>query len=97
MTRSPIFALFGETLNGLSTIRAFDAQGAFREAFAVVVGRNMRAQFSDIACNVWLGVWLMNAGAVLVLATTLMAVVTRCEAPRCVGCACAPRVMCRRP
>ena len=36
LSRSPIYALFGETLHGLSTIRAFQAQSRYRSVSCVL-------------------------------------------------------------
>ncbi|KAJ0409782.1 hypothetical protein ATCC90586_005349 [Pythium insidiosum] len=64
ITRTPIFNLFGETLNGLHTIRAFDMQRQFVELNKAAVDDNASYYFHYWAAGRWLAVrldWLSVA------------------------------------
>ncbi|MBW0487072.1 hypothetical protein O181_026787 [Austropuccinia psidii MF-1] len=73
-TKSPIFALFGETLAGMATIRAYGEQGRFIGENEFKVDRNQQAYFASIASNRWLGVRLEMIGNILILTAALLSV-----------------------
>ena len=75
VTRSPIYALFGETLGGLSTIRAYKRSSAFMKDNVEKIDTNMRAWYLLKVADRWLGVRLESCGAVLVLFASIFAVV----------------------
>lgn len=54
VSNSPIYALFGEALNGVSSIRAYGAEGQFVKMIVSRVDRNHRAFFYLFATNRWL-------------------------------------------
>ncbi len=56
VTRSPIFSIFGETLTGLSTIRAFGMQDAFCAAHRALVHANTRVFFLSYMAGRWIAV-----------------------------------------
>ncbi|KAJ3331545.1 hypothetical protein HDU91_003311, partial [Kappamyces sp. JEL0680] len=56
VSNSPIYALFGEVLNGVSTIRAFGAETQFIESVVDKVDNNHRAAFYQICVNRWLSI-----------------------------------------
>ncbi|PLW17293.1 hypothetical protein PCASD_18374 [Puccinia coronata f. sp. avenae] len=74
ITKSPIFAMFGETLTGVATIRAFGEQGRFVADNETKVDRNQEACFASIAANRWLAVRLELIGNVLILTAASLAV-----------------------
>ncbi|GAA6024113.1 hypothetical protein JCM10207_003170 [Rhodosporidiobolus poonsookiae] len=74
VTKSPVFASFSETLNGLSTIRAFRSQARFVAENDARVDRNLECYFPSINCNRWLAVRLEFLGATLILAVSTFAV-----------------------
>ena len=75
VTRSPIYALFGETLGGLSTIRAYQRSDAFMKDNVEKIDTNMRAWYVLKTADRWLGVRLETCGAVLVLFASIFSVV----------------------
>jgi ABC-type multidrug transport system fused ATPase/permease subunit len=48
ISRSPIFSMFAETLNGLSTIRAFNQTEIFSKMNKSIIGRNARAFLTTV-------------------------------------------------
>lgn len=72
VSRSPIFAWFSESLNGLSTIRAFSQQSVFIATNERRVDRNQICYLPSISVNRWLAVRLEFVGATIIfLAATL--------------------------
>ncbi|KAA1102965.1 hypothetical protein PGT21_001583 [Puccinia graminis f. sp. tritici] len=74
ITKSPIFAMFGETLTGVATIRAFGEQGRFVTENETKVDRNQEACFASIGANRWLAVRLELIGNVMILTAASLAV-----------------------
>ena len=66
VSRSPIFAWFSESLNGLSTIRAFSQQSVFIAANERRVDRNQICYLPSISVNRWLAVRLEFVGATII-------------------------------
>jgi ATP-binding cassette, subfamily C (CFTR/MRP), member 1 len=78
VSRSPIFAHFGETLAGISTIRAYRQQDRWSSENENRVDANMKAFFPSIHANRWLGIRLEFIGALVVFCSaslSIMAVV----------------------
>lgn len=57
-TKSPIFASFSETLNGISTIRGFRQQERFVAINEGRLDRNQECYYPSVSCNRWLAVRL---------------------------------------
>ncbi|PIL25024.1 ATP-binding cassette transporter [Ganoderma sinense ZZ0214-1] len=74
VSRSPIFAWFSESLNGLSTIRAFGQQKVFIENNERRVDRNQICYIPSISVNRWLAVRLEFVGATIILATAVLSI-----------------------
>ncbi|WAQ87113.1 hypothetical protein PtA15_8A14 [Puccinia triticina] len=74
ITKSPIFAMFAETLTGVATIRAFGEQGRFVVENETKVDRNQEACFASIGANRWLAVRLELIGNVMILTAASLAV-----------------------
>lgn len=74
ITRSPIYALFGETLNGLSTIRAYGAMSSFEEDLMRRLDTNQRAYYVSITIQRWIALRLEVTSAFCVLASAFFAV-----------------------
>jgi hypothetical protein len=49
--KSPIFSFFGETLNGVSTIRAFCRTKEFSRKFEFLIDQHQQAFFPTIVSN----------------------------------------------
>jgi ATP-binding cassette subfamily C (CFTR/MRP) protein 1 len=74
VAKSPIFSHFSETLNGLSTIRAFSTQQQFFEASRGLNDTYSRAYFNNNASNRWLAIRLEFIGNMAVGCAALFAV-----------------------
>ncbi|ETP43581.1 hypothetical protein F442_09693 [Phytophthora nicotianae P10297] len=74
ISRSPIFTLLSETLDGLSTIRAFGVERRFVEHNYYLLDTNQRAYFLNFTINCWLGLRLEFVGTCIATAAALAAV-----------------------
>ena len=75
VSRSPIFAQFSETLNGISTIRAFGRVRDFQTASQTLVNTNSRCFFSQILAQQWVSIRLDLIGSTVIAAAVLLPVV----------------------
>ena len=75
ISRSPIYANFGETLDGTAVIRAYEAQQRFIEKNNELLDVNQRAYFIISSANCWLGIRLEFAGTVIIGAAMLLSVI----------------------
>jgi len=66
ISRSPLYAHFGETMTGLPTIRAYREQYRFTKRNDGLIDSNMRPYFLQIMAQRWLGVRLESIGGTLV-------------------------------
>ncbi|KAK4703719.1 hypothetical protein P7C70_g2503, partial [Phenoliferia sp. Uapishka_3] len=71
VTKSPIFALFGESLNGVATIRAYGDSARFTRQTFDLVNINNRPFFALWQANRWLSVRVDIAGACVSLAAAV--------------------------
>ncbi len=74
VSRSPIYALFGETLEGVTTVRAFNAQGSLKKRLVKMLNENQTAFFLTFSAQCWLAVRLELAGTVIITFACLCAV-----------------------
>jgi ATP-binding cassette subfamily C (CFTR/MRP) protein 4 len=77
VTRSPIYTLFSSSLDGLTSIRAFDIQDDFLNMFIERIDTNSRAYFLLSATGRWFGLRLDLMASLLTLATALLAIALR--------------------
>ncbi|XP_014250192.1 multidrug resistance-associated protein 1-like [Cimex lectularius] len=77
VTRSPIYSHFGETVNGSSSIRAYNVQQRFVKESEEKVDFNQIAAFPGIIANRWLAVRLEFIGNVIIFFAALFAVLER--------------------
>lgn len=77
ISRSPIYAHFSETLNGITTIRAFGVTALFADKNARQLDANVRCYFTGTSANRWLAVRLETLGALVTTASALFAVLAR--------------------
>ncbi|KAI0352362.1 metal resistance protein YCF1 [Trametes cingulata] len=75
VSRSPIFAWFSESLNGLSTIRAFGQQHLFVANNERRVDRNQICYLPSISVNRWLAVRLEFVGSTIIFIAALLSIV----------------------
>ena len=78
-SRSPIYALFTETLEGLTTIRAYQVEKVRRKKCCSLLDKNQQAFFLKASANCWLAVRLEFAGACIVTMCALFAVLGATE------------------
>ena len=77
VSKSPIFSHFGETVNGVSTIRAYGMERQFALQSENTVDENQRAGFPAIVSNRWLAVRLETVGNFISFCAALLAVLGR--------------------
>eukprot|EP00957_Ditylum_brightwellii_P023387 1764716-Ditylum_brightwellii.AAC.1 len=74
VSRSPVYALLGETLDGVCTIRAFSAQNALINSMMSMIDRQQLAYYLTCASQCWLGVRLELVGTLIIFFACLCAV-----------------------
>ncbi|CAF1155388.1 unnamed protein product [Rotaria sp. Silwood1] len=77
ITRSPVYALFASSLDGLTSIRAFDVQDDFLNMFIERIDTNARSYFILFSTGRWLGLRLDHMTSLLTLVTAVLAVALR--------------------
>ncbi|MDP2439862.1 MAG: ABC transporter transmembrane domain-containing protein, partial [archaeon] len=77
ISNSPIYAHFSETLNGITTIRAYRLCSHFLQDNRDRIDANLRAYSPMIAANRWLGLRLESIGTLSLLCVSLFAVLGR--------------------
>jgi ABC-type multidrug transport system fused ATPase/permease subunit len=85
VAKSPIFAQFSETLNGVATIRSFCAQSRFTDKSNNMNDAYSRAYYCNNASNRWLGLRLEFIGNVAVGCAALFAVIWNGDDPSTAG------------
>ncbi|KAB2627658.1 ABC transporter C family member 12-like [Pyrus ussuriensis x Pyrus communis] len=66
ISRSPVYAQFGEALNGLSTIRAYKAYDRMANISGRSVDKNIRFTLVNISSNRWLTIRLETLGGLMI-------------------------------
>lgn len=74
VSRSPLYAHFGETLNGITTIRAYREEGRFVSVNRKFVAANNQPYFLQISIQRWLAIRLETIGNLIVAASSLTCV-----------------------
>ncbi|KAF5302801.1 hypothetical protein FQA39_LY01981 [Lamprigera yunnana] len=74
-TLSPIYSHFNETLQGLSTVRAFRAMQRFKRDNEENIEANIKAQFASQVAARWLGLRLQFIGVAMVTGVGFIAVI----------------------
>jgi len=75
VSRSPIYALLGETLDGVSTIRALDSQQSFMKRMLSMIDKQQNAYFLTVTAQCWLAVRLELIGTLTITFACLCAVI----------------------
>lgn len=75
VTRSPLFALFSQSLAGVPVIRAYDAMSRFERELLRSLDVNSRSFYTIVSANRWLGTRIETLGAGIVAAAAMAAVV----------------------
>ncbi|KAF2095001.1 ATP-binding cassette glutathione S-conjugate transporter [Rhizodiscina lignyota] len=76
ISRSPIYAHFQESLNGIATIRAYRQQNRFALENEWRVDANLRAYFPSINSNRWLAVRLEFIGSIIIVSAAGFAIIS---------------------
>jgi len=76
VSRSPIFTHFSETLNGISTIRAYGAVKRFEMISEKFVDANTRCYISQFYAQMWMSMRLDVLGSTVVLAAVILPLVS---------------------
>ncbi|CAN6208441.1 unnamed protein product [Urochloa humidicola] len=76
VARSPIYSSFTETLDGSSTIRAFQKEGFFLEKFIQHVTLYQKTSYSELIASLWLSLRLQLLAGFIILFIAMMATVT---------------------
>lgn len=74
ITRSPVYAQFGEALNGLSTIRAYKAYDRMADINGKSMDNNVRYTLVNMGANRWLAIRLESLGGLMIWVTATFAV-----------------------
>ncbi|CAG2112465.1 unnamed protein product, partial [Medioppia subpectinata] len=77
ITRSPIYSHFGETVNGVSTIRAYGVNDRFIRESDARVDRNQMCYYPNAIANCWLQVRLEVLANCLIFFAALFAVLSK--------------------
>lgn len=74
ITRSPVYAQFGEALNGLSSIRAYKAYDRMANINGKSMDNNIRFTLANTSTNRWLTIRLESLGGIMIWLTASFAV-----------------------
>ncbi|CAK9321250.1 unnamed protein product [Citrullus colocynthis] len=74
ISRSPVYAQFGEALNGLSTIRAYKAYDRMADINGKAMDNNIRFTLVNMSGNRWLSIRLEAVGGLMIWFTATFAV-----------------------
>ncbi|KAJ0017775.1 hypothetical protein Pint_11106 [Pistacia integerrima] len=74
ITRSPVYAQFGEALNGLSSIRAYKAYDRMAYINGKSMDNNIRFTLANTSSNRWLTIRLESLGGLMIWLTATFAV-----------------------
>ncbi|XP_059928734.1 canalicular multispecific organic anion transporter 1 isoform X3 [Gadus macrocephalus] len=77
VSRSPIYSHFGETVAGLSVIRAYGHQERFLKHNETTMDENIKSVYPWIVSNRWLAIRLEFLGNLVVFFSALFAVIAR--------------------
>ncbi|XP_044229320.1 canalicular multispecific organic anion transporter 1 [Thunnus albacares] len=77
VSRSPIYSHFGETVSGLSVIRAYGHQERFLKHNEITIDENLKCVYPWIVSNRWLAIRLEFLGNLVVFFAALFAVISR--------------------
>uniref|UniRef100_A0A6Q2WWX4 ATP-binding cassette, sub-family C (CFTR/MRP), member 2 n=1 Tax=Esox lucius TaxID=8010 RepID=A0A6Q2WWX4_ESOLU len=77
VSRSPIYSHFGETMSGLSVIRAYGHQDRFLKHNEKVIDENLKSVYPWVVSNRWLAIRLEFLGNLVVFFSAMLAVISR--------------------
>ncbi|KAK8708770.1 hypothetical protein V6N13_059807 [Hibiscus sabdariffa] len=74
VTISPVYAQFGEALNGFSSIRAYRAHDRIASVIGRTMDNNIRFTLANMSLNRWLSIRLETLGGLIIWLTATIAV-----------------------
>lgn len=74
ISRSPLYALFGETIDGVATIRAYGAQGTLYDRLGRDLDKQQHAYYLTCASQCWLAIRLELVGTLVITFACLCSV-----------------------
>ena len=77
VSRSPLYSHFSESLDGMSTIRAFNAKSRMIESNSTKLDVNQKTYLLYMSSNRWLSIRLEVLGGILILLSALNCVILR--------------------
>nr|QUF59447.1 ATP-binding cassette transporter Abcc1-1 [Brachionus angularis] len=77
VSKSPIFSHFGETLNGVATIKAYNSNKRFIELIEKKIDNNNMFMYPSSISDRWLEISLENLGNLITLSATIFAIIAR--------------------
>lgn len=75
--RSPIYSHFGETIHGVTTIRAFNKNAAFCEEIERRIEHFIRIKYQSVVANRWLAIRLEFVGNCVVFFAALFGALSK--------------------
>ncbi|XP_071960141.1 ATP-binding cassette sub-family C member 9-like [Antedon mediterranea] len=69
ITRSPVYSHFGETINGLSSVRAFQEQVPFLQSLVAKIDHNSTILLYQQVLTLWLSVRLSTVGSLIIFSS----------------------------
>uniref|UniRef100_A0A5S6Q235 ABC-type glutathione-S-conjugate transporter n=1 Tax=Trichuris muris TaxID=70415 RepID=A0A5S6Q235_TRIMR len=77
VSRSPIYSLFQEVVQGITSVRAYRGQAWFRKKFDLLIDENQMNYYPKIISNRWLAVRIEFISTVMVFCASIFAVYNR--------------------
>ncbi|KAL3108383.1 hypothetical protein niasHT_015305 [Heterodera trifolii] len=77
LSRSPLYNMFAETINGTTSIRAFGVSQAFFNKFCAKLDEQIGFKYFSLMVNRWLSIRLELIGNFVILASSSLAVLSR--------------------
>lgn len=77
VSRSPIFSHFGETINGLTTIKAYKAEERFIDLMEKKIDQNIAFFHPSLIANRWLDINLNFLGGLVSFFASVFAIISR--------------------
>ena len=74
---SHIYSFYGESLNGISTIRAFGAEDRFLKQMQTYIDNNLKIYYSNVSANRWLGLRLEITGSLIIVFVSFLTVLNK--------------------
>ena len=77
ISKSPVFSHFGETVSGVSSIRAYGKEERFLRRSEFLVETNNKPLYLNFVANRWLGTRIENLGNCITLFAAIFAILNR--------------------